>query len=209
MRNVFLSYARRDGAAAATELRRDLTEMGLFVWRDIEEMRGGLDWRAQIRDALAAVDAVLVLLTPGAVESGTVTWEWQTALDIGRRVIPLLIQPCDPPPSLAALHYHDFTKPDAGRTALNRLVRDLIDAPSLDPVEATTADTYAVREVVGGVVGSSGVVVNENTTATIDPESAPGLPQEKATFRVGRATDSVIGPDGRVENRRTHVSSDA
>ncbi|PKO19434.1 MAG: hypothetical protein CVU38_21565, partial [Chloroflexi bacterium HGW-Chloroflexi-1] len=56
MIHVFLSYARADGLDAATKLRAELTAMGFQVWRDIEEMQGGLAWKEQLRAALRQVD---------------------------------------------------------------------------------------------------------------------------------------------------------
>ena len=203
MISVFLSYARRDGAEAAAALRRDLGEMGLEVWRDVEEMRGGLAWREQIRAALSRVDAVLVLLTPGAVASETVAWEWQTALAAGRRTIPLLVQPCDIPAPLAALHYHDFTGSSPRGAALNRLMRDLIEVSAAAP---RGGDTYAVGEVDQSVVGPKGVVVNEGGRVDIESGATVDLPPGEATYRVGRAINSVVGPDGLVINRRTQVA---
>jgi hypothetical protein len=202
MTNVFLSYARRDGAGAAAGFRRDLGEMGLEVWRDIEEMRGGLAWREQIRQALVRVDVVLVLLTPGAVASETVSWEWRTALAAGRRTIPLLVQPCDVPGPLAALHYHDFTRPPERRATLNRLVRDLFE---VNATGSPGSDTYAVGEMIVGVAGPSGVVINEGGRVEIESGAGGEVPTGEATYRVGRAVSSVVGPDGRVENRTTQV----
>lgn len=207
MAGVFLSYSRRDGVAAAVALRRDLTEVGLTVWRDIEEMRGGLDWREQIRAALAAVDFVLVLLTPGAVASDTVAWEWRTALAGGRRVIPLLMRPCEVPEPLARLHYHDFTRPEGQREAMNRLFRDLVgDTSSAASPPAREPDTYVVGQLIGGVAGPSGTVINEGSVVEIGPAEGVTLPDGPATYRIGRAVNSVIGPEGRVENRNTRVN---
>lgn len=204
MISIFLSYARKDGSDAARYLRGDLTQMGVSVWRDVEEMRGGLVWRQQIGEALAAVDAVLVLLTPGAVASETVTWEWQTALALGRRVIPLLIQPCAVPPALATLHYHDFTHPGRRGEALNRLVRDLIEI-GVPPARETGAETYAVGELLGGAAGPSSVVINAGSEIDLSGVGAVTVPEGPATYRIGRATDTAIGPAARTENRNTRV----
>ncbi|MFQ5855146.1 MAG: toll/interleukin-1 receptor domain-containing protein [Anaerolineae bacterium] len=126
MIQVFLSYARADGLEAATKLRAELAAMGFAVWRDIEEMRGGLAWKKQLHQALAAVDAVLVLLTPGAVASPTVTWEWQTVLVMEKRLIPLRIIPCDVPAELQRLHYHSLHDPTTYTLGLSKLARDLM-----------------------------------------------------------------------------------
>ena len=48
MTQVFLSYARTDGAEAALRLRTELTRSGLEVWQDIENMMGGKAWKDQL-----------------------------------------------------------------------------------------------------------------------------------------------------------------
>lgn len=158
---VFLSYARVDGLAAAAALRRELNDMGVTVWRDLEEMRGGRLWQAQLRQALAAADAVLVLLTPGAVVSTNVTWEWQGALFLNKRVIPLLIDPCDVPDELQKLHYHDFSQPAQRRLALARLVRDLLEVAVTQAATAPTGSSkYTVINPVNSPVGDNAFVLN-------------------------------------------------
>lgn len=159
--NLFLSYARADGLAAAGALRQELSDMGVSVWRDLEEMRGGLDWRAQLRQALAAVDVVVVLLTPGAVASANVAWEWQGALFLNKRVIPLLIAPCDVPDELRKLHYHDFSQPAQRRLGLARLVRDLLEVAVTQAATAPTGSSkYTVINPVNSAVGDNAFVLN-------------------------------------------------
>lgn len=171
MIRVFLSYARSDGMDAATRLRGELAAMGFVVWRDIEEMRGGLAWRKQLYQALSQVDAVLVLLTPGAVASANVTWEWQNALIMDKRVIPLLASPCDVPVDLKALHYHRLDN-EAGYTlGLARLARDLIALADQQKGDASMAGTGDVITVIGSgnaVAAREAVVIQQTGDASMD-----------------------------------------
>jgi len=161
MMTVFLSYARRDGLDAATKLRGELAAMGFGVWRDIEEMRGGLTWRKQLFQALGQVDAVLVLLTPGAVASANVTWEWQSALTMDQRVIPLLVIPCDAPADLTALHYHRLDDPAGYTLGLARLARDLIALAAPEGGDTPVTPTGDVITVIGdrNAVAARGAVI--------------------------------------------------
>ncbi|MGF1535113.1 MAG: toll/interleukin-1 receptor domain-containing protein [Elainellaceae cyanobacterium] len=133
---LFLSYARKDGNTAAAQLRQDLQRSGFQIWRDIEDMRSGQDWKNQLRQAIKAVDAVLVLLTPASVASQYVTWEWETAQTLDKRVIPILVQDCNVPQDLNRLHYHRLDTPENYVSGLMGLVRDLIQL-STDAKEAT------------------------------------------------------------------------
>lgn len=134
---VFLSYARKDGNAAAARLRNELERVGFEIWRDIEDMQGGQAWKEQLRAALRKVDAVVVLLTPAAVASKYVEWEWENALTLEKRVIPLLIQPCTVPDELSRLHYHNLSTDQDYVLGFASLMRDLYQLPAMTPSEAS------------------------------------------------------------------------
>ncbi|MCL4862275.1 MAG: TIR domain-containing protein [Caldilineaceae bacterium] len=161
MVNIFLSYARADGAAAAETLRQEVTQMGFTVWQDVEQMRGGKAWREQLHDALQGVDALLALLTPGYVASTMCTWEWRSALKLGRRVVPLLIAPCDIPDELARLHYHNLSDPNRYPLGLATLARDLIELiPATPPQPAVGAGAkYSIRGHRNTIIGEGATVI--------------------------------------------------
>jgi len=172
MIQIFLSYARSDGLDAAARLRDELTGMGFAVWRDIEEMRGGLAWRKQLFQALSKVDAVLVLLTPGAVVSANVTWEWQRAQEMDQRMIPLLINPCDVPADLKTLHYHRLDEPAGYTLGLARLTRDLIALAVQKQGDAPMAEAGDVITVFGNdnaVAARGAAIIKQSGGAPLDP----------------------------------------
>lgn len=174
MIQIFLSYARADGLDAATRLRNELAGMGFAVWRDIEEMRGGLTWRKQLYQALSQVDAVLVLLTARAVTSANVTWEWQNALMMDKRVIPLLISPCDVPADLQALHYHRLDIAASYTLGLARLARDLIalaDHQQEDAAMNKTGDVITVLGSGNAVAARGATVIQQSGGAVLDAAS--------------------------------------
>lgn len=123
--NVFLSYARKDGDPFASRLRAELSGAGLNVWRDVESMAGTDDWRDQLREAVLGVDALVLILTPGAVESPHVTIEWELALTLGKPVLVTQCLACDVPDALAGKHYRDLTNQSAYTREVVALTRDL------------------------------------------------------------------------------------
>ncbi|MCL4256327.1 MAG: TIR domain-containing protein, partial [Anaerolineae bacterium] len=131
---LLISYARADGAKASKRLHDSLTHVGYDVWRDIEDMRGGQDWKRQLRDAIASVDVILVLFTPSAVMSEYVLWECDTAETLNKKIIGLLIEPCDVPNDLSHLHYHDLTTPSKYDAGYSKLIRDLNELMTKEPV---------------------------------------------------------------------------
>lgn len=180
MPNIFLSYARADGKAASTRLRAELNRVGFDVWHDIEDMQGGRAWKDQLRAALRNVDVVVVLLTPAAIDSKYVEWEWENAHTLEKRVIPLLIMSCDVPEELKRLHYHNLSTEQNYVMGFASLVRDLNSITVAEnhtqtlekPAQPTNAGERSVS--VGGnadnnsfitgdgnVVGSNNPVVNQ------------------------------------------------
>lgn len=172
MTQVFLSYARADGAGAATRLREELSRSGFTVWQDTENMQGGQAWKEQLRTALRQVDAVLVLLTPGAVSSRYVTWEWEMAQMVEKPVMPLLVTNCDVPDDLGRLHYHDFSAESGYTLGLMSLMRDLnqLDSASRSgqPEQpATQISTQGDRHIsIGGSASNSQMVVGDGNSLT-------------------------------------------
>jgi hypothetical protein len=66
--HLFLCYSRAD-AAAVEELSRALRRRGLWIWRDLEDLRLGRSSLRSIDDALAAVAGVLIYITPQSLRS--------------------------------------------------------------------------------------------------------------------------------------------
>lgn len=176
MRQIFLSYARKDGKDVAAKLRNELERIGFEVWRDIEDMRGGQAWKEQLRQAIKTVDVVLVLLTPGAVASKYVNWEWETAITVDKQVIPLLIMPCEVPSELASLHYHNLSTNQEYILGFASLIRDLtqisakkstkesVTEPSIQVIDSNNRSVSIGGTVTGNtiVTGDSNIAGNNN-----------------------------------------------
>jgi hypothetical protein len=94
MTKVFLSYDRRD-QAAASKIAAALEKAGHQVWWD-RHIRGGAEFAQEIERALADANAVVVLWSEQAVQSAWVRDEAAAGRDKGR-LIPLRIDGCMPP----------------------------------------------------------------------------------------------------------------
>lgn len=91
--HVFISYAHEDGRPYRDQLIAKLRVVGFEdddYWYDERDIEYGEEWRETIDKALAESFIVLVILTPKAVKSHSVTYEWARALGDGLKVIPLL-----------------------------------------------------------------------------------------------------------------------
>lgn len=81
----------------------------LDVWLDQHEIQPAERWDRAIEAALKAADTVLVLLSPRSAASENVGDEVAFALDSGKTVIPVLIEPTQAPLRMARLQFIDAT----------------------------------------------------------------------------------------------------
>jgi hypothetical protein len=90
---IFLSYARSDGEQVADALRdrlsREVTDTKM--WSDVESVEGR-EWRSQIEGAPAA-RSLIVVLTPAAIASPSLTRAWLEARRKGVSIVPVLGMP--------------------------------------------------------------------------------------------------------------------
>src|ERR1700730_2333090 len=88
---IFVSYSRKDGAAFAAKLRKDLVAQNLSVWQDIIALEGGTDWWSQIEDALKSkvLQHFVLVVTPAALASPVVRREIRLARQEGKTVAPV------------------------------------------------------------------------------------------------------------------------
>ena len=113
--DVFVSYARSDGAAAA-ELNGWLCEQGLSTFFDRSALRPGLRWVPALEDAIGRSKAVAILVGTHGI-GNTQQYERELALirqtdDAAFPVIPVLMPGCDSPPTgfLQLLTWVDLSK---------------------------------------------------------------------------------------------------
>jgi TIR domain-containing protein len=129
---TFISYTRTD-SAFARRLSNDLRAAKIDVWLDQDDIRPGEPWDETVERALRVSAAVLVILTPEAVASGSVLNEISYALATKKRVVPVLVRPCILPLLINRLQYTDFQNNYAA--ALARVIASLSsDGKGADPL---------------------------------------------------------------------------
>src|SRR5271166_5289350 len=115
--DVFISYARSDGVAAA-DLNGWLNDEGLKTFFDRSALRPGLRWIPALEDAIGRSRAVAILVGPHGI-GNTQQYERELALvrqsqsgDAKFQVIPVLMPGCDSPPTgfLQLLTWVDLSK---------------------------------------------------------------------------------------------------
>lgn len=98
MKNIFLSYSRRD-RRRAEELRRALLGQGYRPWID-PNPAGGKGWRLEIDAAIQNADALIVVVTEAAANSLYITYEWAYGMGLGRPVFAIVFQAASVHPRL-------------------------------------------------------------------------------------------------------------
>jgi hypothetical protein len=118
--HLFLSYCRTD-IRYARRLVRHLTESGLDVWYD-HDLGLGETFGRVIQERIQHCSALIVLLTPSALESSWVMRELSFADSLGKRIIPLLRVPCTVPLVIQGLQVLDVTH---GKMPVRRFIEQL------------------------------------------------------------------------------------
>lgn len=88
--DVFVSYGRADSRAFAAKLNQRLSEAGLKVWFDFEDIPLGVDYQKQIDDAIDKADNFLFVISPHSVNSPYCGLEIKLALERNKRILPLM-----------------------------------------------------------------------------------------------------------------------
>jgi len=133
---VFISYSQKD-EALATRVVASLEDAGLDAWYSKREIMPGDNWADKIAQGLRESDAMVVLLTPNALDSDSQRWDIDYALSqrpFKRRLIPVLVGDSDDFPSdripwiFSHLQTIKLTENAKNEEQLKQLVKVLKDA---------------------------------------------------------------------------------
>ncbi len=107
MADVFISYAREDGALVR-ELVELLGERGKDVFVDWSGIEPSDRWADSIREAIEGADDIVCVLSPDFLASAVCAEELALAASLNKRLVPVVAQAVDPesvPESLRALNW--------------------------------------------------------------------------------------------------------
>jgi WD40 repeat protein len=89
--DVFVSYSRRDGEFVR-RLVDALGERGKEAWVDVEGIRDAEVFPERLRSAIEESDGFLFVISPDAVASEYCEQEVEHALELNKRIVPLLLR---------------------------------------------------------------------------------------------------------------------
>jgi WD40 repeat protein len=132
--DAFVSYARADTEAVLPLVRAASARGGTF-WLDADDIPPGAPWRTELGTALEAANAVVCCLSTAWLRSVECRREYDRALDLGKRLVPVLVEAVgEAPAALRSLQWIDARRP-----ADPDVVADSI-------MQAVNADFERVRE---------------------------------------------------------------
>jgi hypothetical protein len=99
----------------------------LDVWFD-KHLKSGADWDDALEEQIRSNDHMVIVLSETSAASDNVKNEMRFAMDLGKRIHPILYKPCSVPLSMRRMHYIDFTNMDYD-LAVKRLVDDINGEP--------------------------------------------------------------------------------
>ena len=166
MAKLFLSYSRRDDAAAR-RLTKWLEREGHDVWRDEDDIGGGASFSAEIEKALKDCDAVLALWSVESVQSAWVRDEAGYGRDAGK-MIPFSLDDTDPPlgfrqfQSIGLARWKGHGEPpnaDAIRRAIARVTTHQQAAPAAAREASRHSRSMRRPLMIGGAIAVVAAVV--------------------------------------------------
>lgn len=170
----FLSYPRKD-KDKSDNLLKVLRSGGYEIWKDTEELRVGQDWQQELRDAIEQSDGIVLALTPNWLASPYCQWEFVTAVENNKKVIPVLLTTTSLPDRISKIQFFDFTDGFDDQAKNNRFldeVQSLAQSVSktiiadIQKSELETTISHKNNDLKTGDVASGSIV-----TGTIEASS--------------------------------------
>ena len=156
---IFLSYTKKN-IKQINELYKKLTDNGFRPWMDTEDIVTGEEWKPKIMKAIREATAFIACLSKNSVSKRGViqeeirealnTWQQKCPEDIF--LIPLRIEECDVPESLARFQWVNLFQEKGFKKLLESLTiaiqRAGFTKESLDETAKQNATRHAVAAIV-------------------------------------------------------------
>jgi hypothetical protein len=156
--DVFISYHRGDAEFVAA-LTSELEKRNVTVWFDHHQIKPGDIFASVLEQALRQVRCVVIVVTPGSVQSRWVRNEYYRALTLdsqtvdGVRLIAVVADDAEPPGFLGDRDWVDFRDPDRFAECVDRLVS------GIKGERGAGSHSDAIEQLRGGIAeGHSGAV---------------------------------------------------
>lgn len=168
---IFISYCRQD-ASLAVALAEDVRALGFEVWLD-RELSGGHIWWDQILTSIRECAALVFAVSAHSLESEACQLECQYAIDLGKAVLPVIVDNGTSagllPAGLVEIQALDYRVRDhASALALGRAFARLPPArPLPEPLPAAPGRPVSAMDSLNALVVSPAGLNFEEQTALL------------------------------------------
>ena len=128
---VFISYSRKDSAAFADELVLGLEDRGFAPFLDRHDIKPGELWDARLGALIEQSDTVVFVISPESVKSERCVWEVNKALELSKRLLPVVYKSVAEEQIPAKLSDLQFVRFDTA-PGMMRPLRELAEALRVD-----------------------------------------------------------------------------
>jgi tetratricopeptide (TPR) repeat protein len=107
---IFLSYGHDEYASFAKRLKHDLEEEGFTVFMDCDQICASMDWEIKLEKGIEVSDWIVLIMTEYSVRrpDGYCLNEVAYARNVGKQIVPVMVQRVNPPLSIARIQYIDM-----------------------------------------------------------------------------------------------------
>jgi hypothetical protein len=190
MQQIFISYSRKD-IAFVRRLAGDLEKAGYDVWWDLTDLRGGDDWPRVIPAAIESSAFFLVVLSPNSAVSDWVEKEYTLALDLRKKIIPIMYKRSSIPFSLNTINYVNFASGEYADNFKN-LLNALGYTGEPPVIKSPALGRYTVPIIIGSVLLLTLLLIPLLFTQHTPLETSTPTPVSPTVTATASATDTEI-----------------
>lgn len=214
--DAFISYSRHDGAWVRSVLLARLERENLLICIDYRNFEIGLPSLVNMENAVTHSRKTLLALTPSWIASQWTEFESlliQTSDPVGRgrRILPLLVEPCTLPPRLALFTYLDLTNPAEYDFQFGRLLAAIRSAPgaSAPTTAPALAATSSPRPAAASGFGHErGLDALKALLAQADVETRAALATLDQRLRDNLRDERLYGTNETIRADRARIVSE-
>lgn len=122
-KRIFISYARNDWDDYVSTVVDRLGDAGFRVWVDKDGLEGGENWLDKINEALNSCDYMVLCITPQALASLYVKFEYRYFIHEEKPLLPVICKDTRMPAELMNIQMVQFTELDRLVMRLKQIMR--------------------------------------------------------------------------------------
>lgn len=125
-KRVFISYAHDEYAVFVDEVYAILKGIGVNIWKDDYEIKGGDDWRRSITEGIKQSSHVIAFISTKSIRNpGVCLDELQIAVSQNKNIIPIRFDNVELPSSISYLQWKDVGQ-DKSQTIADYILQQIV-----------------------------------------------------------------------------------